>query len=51
MSPELKIRSSPGTNVPFFSDASVTIHQLVCFPIYGIPKVRRKNYLVFGWAI
>jgi hypothetical protein len=28
-------------------DAAVTLYQLVCFPIYGIPKVRRKDYLVF----
>jgi hypothetical protein len=28
-------------------DASVAIFQMVCFPIYGIPKVRRKDYLVF----
>ena len=28
-------------------DASVTLYQLVCFPIYGIPRVRRKDYLVF----
>ena len=28
-------------------DAAVAIYQLVCFPIYGIPKVRRKDYLVF----
>jgi hypothetical protein len=28
-------------------DASVAIYQLICFPIYGIPKVRRKDYLVF----
>ena len=28
-------------------DASVAIYQLVCFPIYGIPKVRRNDYLVF----
>jgi hypothetical protein len=28
-------------------DASVAIFQLVCFPIYGIPRVRRKDYLVF----
>ena len=34
--------------VPFLLlDASVAIYQLVCFPIYGIPKVRRKDYLVF----
>jgi hypothetical protein len=28
-------------------DASVALYQLVCFPIYGIPKVARKDYLVF----
>jgi hypothetical protein len=28
-------------------DLSVSIYQFVCFPIYGIPKVRRKDYLVF----
>ena len=28
-------------------DASVAVYQMVCFPIYGIPKVRRKDYLVF----
>jgi hypothetical protein len=28
-------------------DASVAIYQFVCFPIYGIPKVRRKDYLIF----
>ena len=28
-------------------DASVAVYQLVCFPIYGIPKVRRKDYLIF----
>jgi len=34
--------------LPFFLlDLSVTMYQLVCFPIYGIPKVRRKDYLVF----
>lgn len=34
--------------VPFLLlDASVTLFQLVCFPIYGIPRVRRKDYLVF----
>jgi hypothetical protein len=34
--------------VPFLLvDASVAIYQWVCFPIYGIPKVRRKDYLVF----
>ena len=34
--------------LPFFLvDASVALFQLVCFPIYGIPKVARKDYLVF----
>jgi hypothetical protein len=28
-------------------DASVALYQFVCFPIYGIPKVPRKDYLVF----
>src|ERR1039457_1142898 len=34
--------------LPFLMlDASVALNQLVCFPIYGIPKVPRKDYLVF----
>jgi hypothetical protein len=28
-------------------DGSVALYQLVCFPIYGIPRLRRKDYLVF----
>jgi hypothetical protein len=28
-------------------DLAVTIYQAVCFPIYGIPKVRRRDYLIF----
>ena len=47
----LVILSSPliyACVLPFLAlDASVAIYQLVCFPIYGIPKVRRKDYLVF----
>ncbi len=47
----LVILSSPviyACVLPFLLlDASVAIYQLVCFPIYGIPKVRRKDYLVF----
>lgn len=27
-------------------DAAVTIYQFICFPIYGIPKVRRADYIV-----
>ena len=47
----LVILSSPliyACVIPFLLlDFSVAIYQLVCFPIYGIPKVRRKDYLVF----
>ncbi|HAW14788.1 MAG TPA: hypothetical protein DCW37_06240 [Cellvibrionales bacterium] len=28
-------------------DVFVSIYQAICFPIYGIPKVRRSDYLVF----
>src|ERR1039457_6421465 len=28
-------------------DVSVALYQLVCFPIYRIPKVPRRDYLVF----
>lgn len=28
-------------------DVSVMLYQAVCFPVYGIPKVRRRDYLVF----
>jgi hypothetical protein len=49
--PLLVILSSPliyACVLPFMMlDAAVAIYQLVCFPIYGIPKVRRKDYLVF----
>jgi hypothetical protein len=47
----LVILSSPLIYVcvlPFLLvDTAVAIYQFVCFPIYGIPKVRRKDYLVF----
>ena len=47
----LVILSSPliyGCVLPFLLlDAAVAVYQFVCFPIYGIPKVRRKDYLVF----
>lgn len=34
--------------VPFLlMDAFVTLYQAVCFPVYGIAKVRRADYLVF----
>lgn len=28
-------------------DVTVSIYQATCFPIYGIPKVERRNYIVF----
>ena len=49
--PLLVILSSPliyACVLPFLLlDASVELYQLVCFRIYGIPRVRRKDYLVF----
>jgi hypothetical protein len=34
--------------VPFLLlDLSVVIYQAICFPIFGIPKVRRRDYLIF----
>lgn len=34
--------------IPFLLiDLFVSVYQTVCFPIYGIPKVRRGDYLVF----
>ena len=47
----LVILSSPliyACVIPFLLlDALVATYQFVCFPIYGIPKVRRRDYLVF----
>ncbi len=31
----------------FVLDAFVSLFQSVCFPVYGIPKVKRSEYLVF----
>jgi len=28
-------------------DISVTLYQAICFPIYGIPKVKRDDYIIF----
>jgi hypothetical protein len=28
-------------------DVTVSLYQAVCFPIYGIPKVNRQDYIVF----
>jgi hypothetical protein len=34
--------------VPFLlMDLFVSLYQAVCFPVYGIPRVRRGDYLVF----
>ena len=34
--------------IPFvLLDVLITIYQAVCFPVYGIPKVKRRDYLVF----
>lgn len=29
-----------------FLDLAATVYHLICFPIYGIPKVRRQDYIV-----
>jgi len=37
--------------VPFvLLDIFVSLYQLVCFPVYGIPKVARADYMVFDRA-
>jgi hypothetical protein len=50
-SPWLNILSAPiiwSCLLPaLFMDLVVTIYQALCFPIYGIPKVKRENYIVF----
>lgn len=28
-------------------DLAVSVYQSICFPIYGIPKARREDYLIF----
>lgn len=34
--------------IPFvLLDLFMTIYQIVCFPVYGIPKVRRADYFAF----
>ncbi len=49
--PLLVVLSSPliyASVIPFLMlDVTVELYQLVCFPIYGIPRVRRRDYLVF----
>jgi len=29
----------------FIMDAFVQLYQMVCFPVYGIPKVKREDYI------
>lgn len=29
------------------TDITVSFYQLICFPIYGIPKVKRQDYMIF----
>jgi len=31
-------------------DLFLTVYQSICFPVYGIPKVRRADYIVFDRA-
>jgi hypothetical protein len=34
--------------IPFvILDIFITVYQLICFPIYGIPKVRHRDHIVF----
>lgn len=28
-------------------DAFVTVYQAACFPVYGVPRVRRRDYIIF----
>ena len=30
-----------------FMDISISLYQAICFPIYGIPKVKRQDYIIF----
>jgi hypothetical protein len=47
----LVILTSPliyGCVIPFlWLDAAVAVYQMVCFRVYGIPMVRRKDYLIY----
>lgn len=37
--------------IPFvLLDVFITMYQAVCFPVYGIPKVRRSDYFAFDRA-
>ena len=47
----LNILTAPMIYLGFFSfiflDIFLCMYQLLCFPIYGIPKVKRAEYLIF----
>jgi hypothetical protein len=37
--------------IPFaLLDLFVTVYQTICFPIYGVPKVKRSDYIVYDRA-
>lgn len=39
-----------GMAVPLaFADLCVTVYQSICFPVYGIARVRRRDYLIFDY--
>jgi len=31
---------------PFLLDACMTLYQFLCFPIYGVPKVKRREHII-----
>jgi hypothetical protein len=37
--------------IPFvLADAWVSLYQAICFPVYGVPQVKRHRYLIFDRA-
>ncbi len=37
-----------GASIPLLLfDLSVSLYQLLCFPVYGIPRVKRADYIVY----
>lgn len=39
-----------GMAVPLaFADLCVTVYQSICFPVYGVARVRRRDYLIFDY--
>jgi hypothetical protein len=40
-----------GIIIPFcLLDLFLSLYQAICFPIYGVPKVRRSDYIIFDRA-